>query len=132
MNQEFSNPRWNLALDRIVYLKETPHKYIPTDIDWEEHFYDIIGVTKTDGAELQEIELIFSAEQANYIYTKPMHPSQRAKYLENGELKVKLKLIPNYELEMTLLSFGEKVRVINPETLRNRIHERLSAAAKQY
>lgn len=132
LNQEFNNPKWNLALDRILNLKETPHKYIPTDIDWEEHFYDIIGVTKPEGLETQEVELIFSPGQSNYIFTKPLHPSQRAKYLENGELQVKLKLIPNYELEMALLSFGEKVRVINPASLKNRISERLIAATKLY
>lgn len=132
LNQEFNNPKWNLALDRILNLKETPHKYIPTDIDWEEHFYDIIGVTKPEGAEIQEVELIFSPEQSNYIFTKPLHPSQRAKYLENRELQVKLKLIPNYELEMTLLSFGEKVKVEKPVNLKTRIKERLNDALKQY
>jgi predicted DNA-binding transcriptional regulator YafY len=132
LNQELNNPKWNLALDRILNLKETPHKYIPDDIDWEEHFYDIIGVTKPEGARVQEIVLIFSPKQANYIHTKPLHPTQRAKYLENGELQVKLKLIPNYELEMTLLSFGEKVKVENPTDLKNKIKERLNYTLKQY
>jgi predicted DNA-binding transcriptional regulator YafY len=132
LNQELNNPKWNLALDRILNLKETLHKYIPDDIDWEEHFYDIIGVTKPEGAGVQEIELIFSPEQANYIQTKPLHPTQRAKYLENGQLKVKLKLIPNYELEMTLLSFGEKVKVEKPVNLKTRIKERLNDTLKKY
>lgn len=132
LNEELNIPNWNLALDRIIKIKETSVKYIPTDIEWEEHFFDIVGVTKPDGAEVQEVELAFSPEQANYIYTKPLHPSQRAHFLENGELEVRLKLILNYELEMTLLAFGEKVRVINPISLKNKIAKRLGKAFEQY
>lgn len=132
MNEEYKISTWNLALDRIVSLKETSDNYIKTDIDWEEHFYDIIGVTKPEKGIVEEIELLFTKEQANYIYTKPLHGSQRAKYLDSGELLVKINVIPNYELEMNLLAFGEKVRVIAPDPLKNRIYERLSKATKQY
>lgn len=132
LNEKLNIPKWNLALDRITNIQETSDKYIPTDIDWEEHFFDIVGVTKPDEAEVKVVELIFLPEQANYIHTKPLHPSQRAKYLENGKLEVRLKLIPNYELEMMLLAFGEKVKVINPVSLKNKIAERLGKAAEQY
>ena len=78
------------------------------------------------------MELIFTAEQANYINTKPIHLSQKSIFLESGELKVVLNLIPNYELETKLLSFGEKVKVVNPLHLINRLKYRLMNASKQY
>lgn len=130
--EEYQNPLWNMALDRIKSLKETSLKYKDSKIDWEEHFYDIIGVTTPNDCVSEKIELIFSKEQAKYIETKPLHPSQKCKRLENGDLHVKLKLIPNYELEMKLLSFGEKVKVIKPEVLVTSISDRLKEAAKQY
>ncbi len=132
LNKKLNISKWNLALDRIESIKETSETYITCNIDWDEHFYDIIGVTTPNDNEVETVELIFSKEQANYINTKPLHPSQRAKFLETGELQVKLKLIPNYELEMTLLSFGEKVKIISPVNLKSRIYERLVKTIKQY
>ena len=132
LNAKFNNPKWNLALDRIKTIKETDALFIDSEINWDDHFYDIIGVTTPEDKKSEEIELIFSKEQANYIYTKPLHPSQKAKILDSGELQVKLILIPNYELEMTLLTFGEKVKVIKPNELRSAIFERLKNAHEQY
>ena len=131
-NDKYKVPTWNLALDRIEEIVETNNEYLPTEIDWEEHFYDIIGVTRPDDGRIEEIELLFTKEQANYIKTKPLHGTQRAKQIDTGELLVKLKLIPNYELEMLLLAFGEKVKVISPRYLESRIKERLNTALKQY
>jgi len=132
LHDEYKNPFWNMALDRIESIKENNSKYIDTKIDWDEHFYDIIGVTTTKDCEPQDVELIFSKEQANYISTKPIHPSQKTKLLESGELHVIIKVIPNYELEMKLLSYGEKVKVFRPESIKQRIAERLKQASKNY
>ena len=38
----------------------------------------------------------------------------------------------NYELEQQLLSFGEKVKVLEPAELRERIKERLAEAMRNY
>jgi predicted DNA-binding transcriptional regulator YafY len=132
LNDMLKIPTWNLALDRIEGIEETDNDYINTEINWEEHFYDIIGVTTPEGGKIEEIELLFSKEQANYVYTKPLHASQRTKFLDSGELVVKLKLIPNYELETLLLSFGEKVKVVNPVDLKIKIQKRLEKALENY
>ncbi len=132
LNEKLKIPTWNLALDRIESIEETSLEYLLTNIDWEEHFYDIIGVTTPKDGKVEEIELLFTQEQANYINTKPLHGSQRTKQLDSGELLVKLNLIPNYELETLILNFGEKVKVIHPEHLKTKIKERLNVAFKQY
>jgi predicted DNA-binding transcriptional regulator YafY len=132
LNEELNIPTWNLALDRIEEIKEVDEKYVPTDINWEDHFFDIIGVTSPKDGHVEDIELLFTKEQANYIETKPIHGSQRTHQTESGELLVKLKLIPNYELEMLLLAFGEKVKVLKPNHLKTTIKKRLNKAAKLY
>jgi len=132
LNDKLQIPKWNLALDRINAINECSTKYIDSDIDWDDHFYDIIGVSTPNESTLEEIELVFSREQANYINTKPLHPSQKAKLLETGDLKIVLNLIPNHELEMTILSFGERVKVIKPISLKKAIATRLENAAKHY
>jgi len=132
LNEDLKIPTWNMPLDRIKSIKEVSSKYIDNTIDWEEHFYDIIGVTTYDKCVLEEIELIFTKEEAKYVTTKPLHPSQRAKELQTDELQIIIKVIPNYELEMKLLSYGENVKVIRPESIKQRIAERLKQASKNY
>lgn len=132
LNEYNDVPAWNLALDRVESIKETSSTYISTDIDWEDHFYDIIGVTKPVDGVIEEVQLLFSNEQANYIHTKPIHASQKANFLDSGELLVSIKVIPNYELEMLLLAFGEKVQVIKPQSLREQIKNRLEKGFKCY
>ncbi len=132
LNEMLEIPRWNMALDRIITISEISDSYIDSSIDWEDHFYDIIGVSTPDKGKIVEVELIFTKEQANYINTKPLHPSQRVRLLDTGELQVILSLIPNFELEMTVLSFGEKVKVIKPMELKTKISKRMKNASDQY
>ena len=97
-------PNWNLALDRIESLSETAHKFKSSETDWEEYFFDLVGVTRPESGNLQGIVLKFSPEVAPYVITKPIHPSQKHKNDPTG-LEVKIKVIPNFELERLILSF---------------------------
>lgn len=125
-NEYNGNAQWNLALDRINgEIQKTNLVYRSDDTDWFEFFDDIIGVSKDPEKQLQEIKLLFSPEQAPYISTKPLHPSQKARLIEDGSLEVRIYVIPNYELETRILSFGEKVKVVAPTTLVSAIKKRI-------
>lgn len=123
-NEELDHDQWNLPLDRIEKIEETSDNYKEDQTDWEDHFYDVIGVTVPQGIETTEVKLIFAPEQAPYIETKPIHATQRHKYLENGSLEVKLMVKPNFELETLILSFGKNVEVIGPKELKLSVEER--------
>ncbi|GIV43512.1 MAG: WYL domain-containing protein [Bacteroidia bacterium] len=132
-HEEKNISNWVLALDRIQALEETDKNYILNFTDWEEYFYDIIGVTKPYGAEPQEIHLVFSSEIAPYIMTKPLHPTQKHKILpQNAGLEVKIEVVPNYELESLILSYGEKIKVIEPLDLKEKIQARLKNCLDLY
>ena len=122
---------WNLALDRIENLSETNLKYEQSEIDWDEYFYDIVGVTRPEGVKIQEVILKFSPEIAPYIITKPIHPSQKHKNDPSG-LEVRINVIPNFELERLILSFGEQVKVISPQDFKERISQHHKLAARLY
>ncbi|MDC3351960.1 WYL domain-containing protein [Crocinitomicaceae bacterium] len=134
LNEEFQNPFWNLALDRIQSIKELQNPYEKSDIDWDDdYFYDIIGVTRIQDTEIQEVVLQFSPELAPYIQTKPIHPTQsKPKFLESGEMVVTIKVIPNYELERLILSYGERVKVIAPSSIKDSIQLRIQAMNSLY
>lgn len=60
LNTDNQIQNWNLALDRIESLSETDLKYQPSKMDWEEYFYDIVGVTRPEGVDVKEIVLKFT------------------------------------------------------------------------
>lgn len=59
---------------------------------------------------------------------KSIHETQRHKWLDDTTFEVKIKVYLNYELERLILSYGESVKIIHPEKLKNLILERLSKA----
>jgi hypothetical protein len=80
----------------------------------------------------EEIVLSFSPEQAHLIKLKPFHRSQEIVKENENELRIKVKLIPNYELEQHILMHGERVHVIKPKWLADKIMKRLKKARKNY
>lgn len=130
-NAEFDNNFWVVPLDRIENFSEITEPYLEFEYDWEEHFQDFLGVTKETGKPV-EVILKFSKRQGHYVLTKPIHGNQRAEWTEEDNLLVKMKLIPNFELQSRILSYGDEVEVLAPENLRCVIGEKLKNAAKKY
>ena len=132
-NPQNEKPDWNLAIDRIVSLKEIRGKYVKnSQIDWKEYFDDIIGVTKPIDAEIENVVLHFNAKTGKYMETKPIHETQISKWLDKNTFEARLKVIVNYELERLILSYADSVTVIKPLKLATIIKKRLKEALKQY
>jgi len=130
-NEAIKNDRWNMALDRIEKLEQVSARYLESSTDWNSYFEEMVGVTKKESLNECEVKLWISKVQAPYILTKPIHLTQRHKHLIDG-LEIKIKVIPNYELENLILSFGETVRVISPIDFRKRIIARIKKTLAGY
>jgi hypothetical protein len=112
-------------LDRITGFKEIGSNYIESDIDFNEYFEDVLGVSVPDG-KIQEIKLKVHSSQWNYIKTKPIHGSQGSNVeVFDDYVIVTLKLIINYEIENHIMQYGEKVEVLSPSDFRTRIANRV-------
>lgn len=122
------------ALDRIVSVSMLNKQYIDNkEIDFNDYFDEIIGVTLKPENKIRKIKLWVSSEQYPYIKTKPLHGSQKViKRLSDGSKIVQIEVRENYELIQTILSFGEKVIVIEPNDIRERVRKRISLAQKNY
>ncbi len=132
-NVEKEKYDWNLAIDRIVAIKETNQRFQKNStIDWQEYFEDIIGVTKPLDTNPEEVVLHFTGRTGKYMETKPLHGSQRSRWIDNNTLEVKLSLIINYELERLILSYADSVVVLKPRVLASSIKKRLKAALNLY
>lgn len=123
----------NLALDRIVEISKSEIPFIPNTVcDFNTYFEDIIGVTRHENVEVQKIVLAFDKQTAPYISSKPLHESQKTGSKCEEELRISIEVIPNYELESLVLSFGDRVKVWEPEDFRGLIGGRLVKAVGNY
>ena len=122
----------NKALDRIVKFSRANVPFIPnTDIDFNEYFKDIVGVTlPEDHPVAEEVLLKFDEARFPYVVNKPIHPSQE---IEDEEQHIiKLMVRPNKELEARIFSFGNQVEVLKPEWLRRQFAEKIESLLKKY
>ena len=119
----------HLAFDRIEHISTvTGVSFIEnTEYDFnDDYFSDIIGVTKHLDSEPLKIGLWISSALYPYVQTKPLHESQKLKNSGSTGCEIEIEVRPNYELEQLILSYGEGIRVIYPETLRDKIKGRLT------
>lgn len=109
---------YNVALDRIEDIEQVNKEFIPSDIDFESYWDDVVGVS-VESEEKMPIRLKFSEHRFPYVMTKALHPSQRMVDVDNRI--VEINVIPNNELEALILSFGRDVEVVSPIEYRQQI-----------
>ncbi len=132
-NPEVNKYDWNLAIDRIESIQEISNKdyQINNEIDWQEYFEDMIGVTKPFGGKLEDIVLHFYGKTGKYMETKPLHGSQKSSWIDDNTFEVRLKLMVNYEFERLILSYADNVTIIQPSSFADSIKNRLENAMKR-
>lgn len=133
----------NFALDRIVYRNPSDIR-VHSDIDflkaprnfYQQYFKDIVGVTRPEGGSIEAITIqTLDFKVHHLLRTKPIHPSQQeTKPFENetGKGEFILQVIPNIELQTKILSFGDNIRVIGGEILKQQISEAIANMSNLY
>ena len=126
----------NLPLDRILSFDEVEgigYKDCPLDLD--ERFEDIVGISYYENRKLERILFAITKTAANYIRTKPLHPSQTelpatrqaelvGEYPALGDFVFfTIECIPNFELHSLLYSYGQRIVIISPEWIRKEIRD---------
>jgi len=124
---------YNLALDRMESIEaEENTSYIDKNLDGDEYFKDIVGVTVSDTMKPRNVVFFVDSSNAPYIKTKPLHKSQEiVDESENGTI-FKICVQINYELERLLLGFGNCLIVHQPRKLRLRMQEKFKDGLKNY
>ena len=122
----------NVALDRIASIEQAHVSYIENTVidDFDDYFYDIVGVSFPIDKTIKEVVLKFSEHRFPYIKAKPIHGSHRV--INEEERLILLKLIPNRELESILLSFGDDVEVVGPKELRESVANKIKKSYEKY
>jgi len=121
------------GLDRLTNLDITRKTFkYPVDYDVEKDFKYCFGIISLNGKEPEEIILSFNPEHGKYIKSLPLHETQEIILDTEDELQIKLKLCNTFDFRMELLSYGNDVKVLKPESLIKEIKETLQKAFEQY
>ena len=118
-------------LDRIQSLSNSSIPYLETDIDWTEYFEDKIGVSGNSEAKI--IKIWLSKTQLEYAMSKPIHGSQKIVQRNlDGSAIVQLEIVPNYEFEQMIMSFGKEAVLLEPVELAQKIKTNIYDLLKKY
>lgn len=124
----------NYALDRIIKLEHLSKAFIDTDIDFDEYFDEIVGVSNYKKSNVEKVLLKIDNKSIDYIRTKPLHWSQTE--LRNLKTKdysfVQLKVKVNTELKMLLFSYSDAIEVLEPAWLRDTFAKRTKRMRQLY
>ncbi len=113
---------YNLPLDRIKSISQCSEKYIEnTTLDFKEYFEEIVGVSFTPNEKPIKIKLKIKNEVTPYILTKPLHGSQKKTESKTDGTIIEIEVIPNIELRQLILSYGDGIEVISPESFRDQM-----------
>lgn len=108
----------NIAIDRVLSIKEARKAFIPNNlVDFEEFFDDVIGVSVPPDKEPVKVLIKVSKEMFPYINSKPLHGSQKVKQKGSNGVIIEITVIENFELVSLLLSFGDALTVLEPASL---------------
>ena len=108
----------SFALDRLTDLGILNKKFnFPKDFDVNEHYRYCFGIISPNGHQPEDVVLSFNAFQGKYIKSLPLHDSQQILIDNEDELRIQLKLFITHDFFMELLSFGENLKVLKPQSL---------------
>ncbi|MCR4835616.1 MAG: WYL domain-containing protein [Bacteroidaceae bacterium] len=123
-----------IALDRILHLEVLTTSFtLPENFDAKKHFANVVGIFVNKDLPVTNVKIRTYGVQTEYLRSTPLHKSQsegRSKHREFAEFTYRICITP--ELISQLLAMGDKVEVLEPESLRETIRERLQLAIKYY
>jgi predicted DNA-binding transcriptional regulator YafY len=120
-NEKFKSVS-NLALDRIFSVNELKTKFKSnSEIDFEEYFEDIIGVTVNQKISIEKIKIKIKNDVWPYIESKPLHGSQKIISRNQQFIIIEITVQPNHELFALLFSYLDSIEVLEPISIRNKI-----------
>ena len=126
---------YNLAIDRIeeVELLADEYYFKPTDFDAEKYYGEMVGVSRGDDEEPEDVYFWASPDEVPYIITKPLHSSQTiVDERPNGYVLFHLHVIINRELMRLMMGYGAGIRVTSPPKLKKIMGRKLKKAGQAY
>ena len=120
------------SLERIRMETTEQHFEADKSFDPKTFYEDSFGIMESlSGNEAQEVELLFEPIQGRYVKNLPLHHSQTASKNEDETVLVSLKIHITYDFVQEILYFGETVKVLAPQILKDLL-QNISAQMNSY
>ena len=121
------------SLDRIEEVKLLDTKYkVPDDFDGAAYFHDSYGMLTDDNMAVERIVLRAYGYEPYYLRDLPLHHSQREIETTEEYADFELHLKPTSDFKAKLLSRGQWVEVLEPQSLAEEIIEWHQNAIDRY
>lgn len=121
------------GLDRMfnLQLSKTPFDS-PPNFNLTEYLKFCFGIVGPNAEKPSDIILSFEPLNGKYVKTLPLHHTQQILIDNDTELRISLQLYLTKDFIMELLSFGESVKVIEPQELIDKMKSVYQKAFKKY
>ena len=83
-------------------------------------FRESFGIINGTDETATQVILSFTPEQGRYVESLPLHHSQALISKSNEEIQFEYYIRPTYDFRMEILSYGSKVKVVEPKAFRSR------------
>lgn len=121
------------SFDRMEDVVVMDEKYkMPDDFDAADFFHDSFGIVVDDKAKLERVVVRAYGFEPYYLRDLPLHHSQREIHKTEEYSDFELKLRPTGDFKTKLLSRGEWIEVLEPQSLAEEIVEWHEKAIARY
>lgn len=129
-----SGQRYSLSFDRIMEAKIlNEHFSFPDDLFEKDYFENSFGVMMPPAGE-EPLDIVIRAKGSAkcYLKDKPLHKSQHTIEEGNGYADFVIHIYATDDFIGAVMQQGDRLEIISPEKVRNRIKEKLGNAYRQY
>jgi hypothetical protein len=110
------------SLDRVMDLQLTEETFkYPKKFNPEDYFKGCFGIIHDDDCAVETVKLKVNADQANYMRSLPLHPSQEETERNDEYSIFTLQIRPTFDFQQELLWNGDALEVLEPLWLRKEI-----------
>ena len=122
----------NFSLDRIKNLELTKDKFKPIAYQAYEEFKDSFGIINGTDEDPVKVILSFTPREGRYVESLPLHHSQQLILSNDDEIRFSYFIRPTYDFRMEILSYGDQIKVVEPESLKSEIKKELKSCIGNY
>jgi predicted DNA-binding transcriptional regulator YafY len=121
------------ALDRISNLEISDTHFVADEnFDVNEQLRYCFGIISPNSEEPSNVVLSFDAFHGKYAKSLPLHDTQQIIVDTEDEVRISLTVYLTHDFLMELLSYGDTVKVIEPESLIDKLKKTYARAIQQY
>lgn len=121
------------ALDRIQRLEQTDEHYVvPDDFDGDAYFTHCYGIWHEDKIPAERVRVEVSSYEAKFLRSLPLHHSQKEVSTCGDKVVFEYFISPTFDFVQELMTFGSRLRVLEPASLAAQIREEAKKTTEQY